>query len=272
MNHYVYEITNNINGMKYIGKRSCHCEIDKDSYMGGGKVLKKAKEEFGLENFSKTILAVAYDAEMALDLESYYIERSNAVDSPLYYNQVYGGDISHMFKHKDIGKQERVRQIIAEKNKGTNAGENSKVAKRVICLNTGEVFLSGAEAAAKYGLHRNSVSRVCNPNSNTKTAGKDPLTNEQLKWMYYDEYLARSNGEDYVYNAKSAPYRKHGKKVICLNTGDIFESTAEAARAYNLKFATSISRSCKSGCTAGKDLKTNEPLKWMYYDEYINKN
>lgn len=75
---------------------------------------------------------------MALDLESYYIERRNAVDSNEYYNHVYGGGISHMFKHTDIGKQERVRQIIAEKNKGSNAGENSKVAKKVICLNTGE--------------------------------------------------------------------------------------------------------------------------------------
>lgn len=130
MNHYVYEITNNINGMKYIGKRSCSCEIEKDGYMGGGKVLKKAKEEFGLENFSKRILAITDDAEMALDLESYYIERRNAVDSPMYYNQVYGGDISHMFKHKDIGKQERVRKIIAEKNKGTNSGADSKVAKK----------------------------------------------------------------------------------------------------------------------------------------------
>lgn len=59
MNHYVYEITNNINGMKYIGKRSCHCEIEKDNYMGGGTVLKKAQKEFGLKNFSKKILAIA---------------------------------------------------------------------------------------------------------------------------------------------------------------------------------------------------------------------
>lgn len=29
MNHYVYLITNNINGMKYIGKRSCNEDIEK---------------------------------------------------------------------------------------------------------------------------------------------------------------------------------------------------------------------------------------------------
>ena len=31
MNHYVYEITNLANGMKYIGKRTCKCNIEDDN-------------------------------------------------------------------------------------------------------------------------------------------------------------------------------------------------------------------------------------------------
>lgn len=144
-----------------------------------------------------------------------------------------------------------------------------KLLKKVICLNTGEVFVSGSEAAAKYGLHRNSVNRACNPNGSAKTAGKDPMTNERLKWMYYDEYLAKSNGEEYVYEAKSAPLRKQTKKVICLNTKEVFESTVEAAKSYGLKFASGISKACKEGCYTGKHPETKEKLKWMYYEDYL---
>lgn len=271
MNHYIYEITNNVNGMKYIGKRSCECDIDKDSYMGGGTKLKEAKIEFGIENFSKKILAIADDEAMALDLEYYYIDKRNAVESPMYYNQVYGGNISHMYKHKDLNKQSKVRKIISEKNKGTNAGENSKVAKKIICLTTGQVFISGAEASKYANLNRSSVSKACRPGSINRFAGRHPETGERLEWMYYEEYEAIQRGETFEYNPKSTPHRKsNSKKVICLNNLKIFDSVVEASEYYNIKYPTYISHCCTSKIQfAGKDSVTGDDLRWMYYDDYL---
>jgi hypothetical protein len=42
MNHYVYKITNNINGKIYVGKRSCKCNNEDDIYMGSGRNVLKA--------------------------------------------------------------------------------------------------------------------------------------------------------------------------------------------------------------------------------------
>ena len=54
--HYlVYLITNTVNGKIYVGK---HETLDPDDdYMGSGTMLKRAQNKYGLDKFTKTILA-----------------------------------------------------------------------------------------------------------------------------------------------------------------------------------------------------------------------
>lgn len=91
MNHYVYEITNNLNKKKYIGKRSTHLAIEKDNYWGSGIAIKQAIKKYGKENFSKTILHICTSEKDAYNQEELEIERVKAYDSPLYYNIAKGG-------------------------------------------------------------------------------------------------------------------------------------------------------------------------------------
>ena len=92
MNHYVYEITNNINGKKYIGKRSCNCIIVEDSYMGSGKLLLRAIGGYGIENFSKTVLHVANSQDEAYGKEFEIIESLKCYENHNnYYNIQHGG-------------------------------------------------------------------------------------------------------------------------------------------------------------------------------------
>jgi hypothetical protein len=60
MLYTIYKITNKINGKVYIGK---HQTTDlEDDYMGSGKLLRRAQEKYGIENFEKQILH-AFDSE-----------------------------------------------------------------------------------------------------------------------------------------------------------------------------------------------------------------
>ena len=58
MNSYIYEITNNITKAKYIGVRSCECQIEKDKYKGENTVISKDYREYGKKNFSSRVLSV----------------------------------------------------------------------------------------------------------------------------------------------------------------------------------------------------------------------
>lgn len=57
-----------------------------------------------------------------------------------------------------------------------STGEHSKVAKRVICVETGEIFISGAAAAKAYNINPTTISQCAN--GHIKTAGG-------LHWNFY---------------------------------------------------------------------------------------
>lgn len=86
--HYVYEITNKINGKKYIGKHSTN-NLD-DGYLGSGKLISAAIKKYGSESFDKNILMYFCTEELALEYEKFLIT-DYMIESDQYYNLVYGG-------------------------------------------------------------------------------------------------------------------------------------------------------------------------------------
>ena len=86
---YVYLTTNLINNKKYIGQHKSK-KFD-ESYKGSGKVLLQAIDLHGWDNFSCEILEWADSKETLNELEKFYINEYDAVNSREFYNLVRGG-------------------------------------------------------------------------------------------------------------------------------------------------------------------------------------
>lgn len=84
---FIYKTTNNINGHKYIGL----CTRDDPSYLGSGKLIKRAIKKYGKENFTREILEECDDFDILLEREIYWIEKFDAVNNENFYNLSYGG-------------------------------------------------------------------------------------------------------------------------------------------------------------------------------------
>lgn len=82
---------------------------------------------------------------------------------------------------------EESKQKMREVNLGRFKGGKSCRSKKVICLNTGEIFNSIAEASewVDKGKSRQNISTCCK--KKMKSAGKHPETKEPLHWDYYIE-------------------------------------------------------------------------------------
>jgi group I intron endonuclease len=85
MFYLVYKITNTINGKTYVG---CHKTKDKnDGYMGSGKIIKRSIKKYGVNNFTKEIIA-----ECSCSDEMFAKEKEFVVLSEMSYNMKSGGE------------------------------------------------------------------------------------------------------------------------------------------------------------------------------------
>ena len=164
-------------------------------------------------------------------------------------------------------KQELSKKL-SEMRKGiVNLGNKNGNAKKVICLNTMEVFDTIVMASEKYSISKDAIQQCCSNKSVAKTTvGRHDYPNDRFIWEYYED--------DKIYKYKPLQREKSekGKKVYCITTKESFKNILTASDKYKIN-SSSISGCCKGKLkSAGKHPETKERMIWIYYDEYLNNN
>lgn len=134
---------------------------------------------------------------------------------------------------------------------------NIKEPKKVICINTGEIFDSTWQAAKAYNVSQGSLVRCLKRYG--KSLGKDK-NNNPLIWEYLENFDSNKKYE-YVENSGCNNPKSHA--VICITTGEYFESQRQAEIKYGISNCK-ISSVCSGKRKHAGKLRDGTKLKWKY--------
>ena len=219
---FIYVTTNLINGKKYIGKRKCVSDELDSRYLGSGKLLLQAIEKYGSENFSREIICECFDWHDMSCKEQYYIEKYDAVNSHNFYNLTPGGQGGSVIGSVAITNGTDLKFVLEDEleqflcdgwRKGRPAQNPETIAKRAKSNRGKKRTLETREKISKSAIGR-IPSREAREKMSKARLGK-------LSW--------------------------NASKVMCVETGEVFDSLRKAATKYGVPGSASNICNCLNG-------------------------
>ena len=168
---------------------------------------------------------------------------------PCCYSSSLNKFLMFSYKEEQISKEEKERAISRYKLLGKANGN-------ILCVTTGETFRTATEAAKKYGLHQPNISKCLRGERSScgKTADGKPLI-----WSYADE-PEKKIPQAIGHYGKNNPL---SKPVMCIETGEIFDSCGLAAIHYNSS-QSKISMVCHGKRKHAGKGADGKPLSWKF--------
>lgn len=209
----IYAFKNRVNNKIYVGQTIQGFRVRTMQHMRANSTyFEKALNKYGLELFDYKILDRAESVYELNEKEKYWIKKLDSM-KPNGYNLCEGGGVTTGYQHRD---ESRRKMSLTKKKIGSMRGEKNhyygkhhtpeireKMAeawknperlarlkeqnekldrtyqqRKVLNIETGEVFNSIKEAASKYNLKETHISRVCR--GGRKTTGG-------FHWEYVDK-------------------------------------------------------------------------------------
>lgn len=173
-----------------------------------------------------------------------------------FYGRKHSAKTIESIRAKQTGKKYSI-ETNSKKGKQGNEHNNSK---KVVCLNTKEIFSYMGDACIKYDLSRGHLTSCCK--GDRKSCGN--VNGEKLVWKYYDDYINLREEEIKAEIEKVQNIKTNNKPIICITTNKTFLSTLEAAKYYNIKSSSSITACCKGKYKYCGTLENGTKLQWKY--------
>ena len=287
---YIYKITNLETGLIYIGQKHS-LKFLKNSYLGGGKLIRRAVEKYGKDKFKVELIEKISSKEEMDEREIYWISFYKATDKNVGYNISNGGNVNRAmsgehnpfygktFDEETLKKLSKSHSGKTPWNKGLTSDKDERVKKNAdalkksikingcsvknsVWINDGEITKMIQQSDVQYYLNggwrrgRLSLSKRKYEDTN---AGKIRINNEIEEKVVTSEdlnnYLNCGWKKGRLKFKSTSNFGKHlRKKVVCVETGVVYESLKEVK--------TKLGLSCGS-CCKGKR-KTAGGYHWQY--------
>ena len=224
------------------------------------KHFSMAIKKYGWENIKSEIIASGLTKNEACEMEIFLIKQYKSTDQNLGYNISTGGECGRAGATFSLESREKMRQ--SKLGRKLSAEQCRKISER------GKGRVVSLETREKIRLSNTGKKHTEESRKKMSESRKGIKQSEEAKAKKREKMIGERNpfyGRKHTEESRSKVSEKKSKKVICLETGEIFKSSIFASRSMGLN-DTAV-----SGSIRGKS-KTAGGFHWKYLEETKNEN